>query len=218
MPDCASASAMKSAIGRVAVAVGRRPRAQGRVEGVVADPFAQRLERHRPTDVDRVGEQLRRLPQRPRRRVPQRASRRRVRAAAGCSRSGRGGVADGLRVPPLSPGRKALVEPDVGPGGDADAVAEPLVGELVRDQPRVRSDVVDRPGLGLERIADLGRRARRSPRPARTDTARRAGRRGEGSSGSPAAGASTRAPPSGRRRRRTARRPRGRAPPGTGRS
>ena len=51
-------------------------------------------------------------------------------------------------------GRPALVEPDVLPALGADRVAEPLVGQLVGHRALARLPGVDRPGLGLERVAD----------------------------------------------------------------
>src|SRR5262249_55548387 len=70
--------------------------------------------------------------------------------------SGRTAVA--LVVDPLGEGGEALVEPDVGPRGRGDRVAEPLVPELVNDRRDVRDVPVVGAGLRLERVPDGGRR------------------------------------------------------------
>ena len=63
---------------------------------------------------------------------------------------------------PLGVAGEALVEPDVAPAPDAHAVAEPLVGELVRDEPLgVGVEVIgaeDREPLRLERDLERIRR------------------------------------------------------------
>ena len=74
----------------------------------------------------------------------------------------RGGAAAGrLRPQPFRVRREALVEPDVAPVGDREAVAEPLVGQLVHDEPLVGAPPVevvrpeDRHALGLDRVVQL---------------------------------------------------------------
>ena len=62
-----------------------------------------------------------------------------------------------LVVPPLEPGREALVEPDVAPAPHRDVVADPLVGQLVHhDGPGVAAvaeEGVGRAALVLQREA-----------------------------------------------------------------
>ena len=48
-----------------------------------------------------------------------------------------------IRPQPLGVAGETLVEPDVAPVADAERIAEPLVRQLVRDQPLVAAQVVD---------------------------------------------------------------------------
>ena len=124
----------------------------------VADPLAQRLERHRPAHVDRAGEQLR---------GPG------IAAGGGSQSVGLGSRASRCsRFEPLR-GRGAagllrasataaqVAKPSLSQMSchalRLTRVAEPLVGELVGDSDRVGAPVEDRPGLGLERVADRRR-------------------------------------------------------------
>ncbi len=148
-------AAMKSAIVAVGVAVLRRPRRA----------WWRRRRRLRPAGAAPQGPS-------PRERTPSRrtaSSARRWTRAAGsrpssrspaCARrareSLRGGAATARLGPaPRRPGGEALVEPHLRPALERDAVAEPLVGELVGHEHVVGCLVVNRARLGLERIADL---------------------------------------------------------------
>jgi len=75
---------------------------------------------------------------------------------------GVGGRAAGRRRPePLGVGGEALVEPDVPPVGDREAVAEPLVRQLVGGQPLVGAPPVqvvaaeDGHALRLDRVVEV---------------------------------------------------------------
>ena len=138
-----------------AAAPRRGPLGEQPEERVVADGHAQRVHGQRPADVHRPGEQ------RSAARVaglgpPVPGVRRRVVALV--ERGLRGRAAGVLLPQPLGVGGEALVEPDVAPLRQRDAVAEPLVRHLVRDD-RGRRDLgrveerrrVDRPGLRLQR-------------------------------------------------------------------
>ena len=142
----------------VAARVPAHPPLQQPEEVVVADLEPQRVQRHRAAAVDGDVEQVVR---------PGIADRQRPERVVG--RDERGEVVeDLLRGPeplalapqPLGVGREALVEPDVLPGGERQAVAGPLVRELVDDDRvavlRAVEEVrrVDRPRLGLEREAE----------------------------------------------------------------
>ena len=125
---------MKSAVVAVAWRCRAGPRPQQPEEGVVADEEAQRVQRERAALVDAVVEHAG-GPGSPMSEVLRAAA-----ASAGVvvAREPVGrGRARGLRPQPLGVAGEALVEPDVLPAGDADAVAEPLVRELVRDEPLV---------------------------------------------------------------------------------
>ena len=61
-----------------------------------------------------------------------------------------------LQVEVLPERGEALVEPDLRPVPARREVAEPLVRELVRQRDLIGRVGEDRPGLGLERVADRG--------------------------------------------------------------
>ena len=157
VPACCAASSTNCAVRHRRVPVTGRPVAQQREEALVADPGAQRVQHERAALVDplvehsrhpRVGEdEVGRL-------------RRHVRVPL--PRVRRGGAAAGrLRPEPFRVGREAFVEPDVAPVGDREAVAEPLVRQLVHDEPLVGAPPVevvrpeDRHALRLDRVLQL---------------------------------------------------------------
>ncbi len=71
----------------------------------------------------------------------------------------RGGAAGMLAPEPLGVAGKALVEPNIAPGGQAQGIAKPLVGELVGDEPLEAAVRVvgaeDGKALGLQRDLEL---------------------------------------------------------------
>ena len=100
-------------------------------------------------------------------------------ASAGARSSSADGPPDPLRPQPLGVAGEPLVQPDVAPPADGQAVAEPLVRQLVGDEPLGAAPpvhVVARrtPTAPAPRAGSPGRR--RSPRPCspRTGTARTA--------------------------------------------
>ncbi len=102
----------------------------------MADDLAVALEGHRAAHVDgEVGEEVRRVAvERPRARSPSPRRRRSVYSASNCCLRRPTSRLTGFAPVPLRPDRPALVEPDVGPGGERDRVAEPLVRELVEQR------------------------------------------------------------------------------------
>ena len=162
LPEIRSASAMNSAVVALPLAFSRRPRLEDRKKAssptVVPAARAGSSRRGcRPTSPNRSA-----LPgspggHPPDRRVGLRRSSRRRSA-------GRLLAAVALGPQPLGVGREALVEPDVLPVVDRDAVAVPLVGQLVHDDPAaVLAGLEERPSC----------RSAGSGSPARTGSARR---------------------------------------------
>ncbi len=127
-PVTAATHARKSAVVTSAVAVLGRPLAQQRRERGIPRRPAQRLEDQRTAFVDaiiehavgaRIGEhQVLRLSPQP--------------GVMVIGERGDARAAGALRPQPFREAGESLVQPDVTPARDSDAVAEPLVGDLVR--------------------------------------------------------------------------------------
>ena len=134
------ARAVNSSVVTVPWRCGPRPLPQQREERRVADGTAQGVQGERAALVDPVVEHP------PHARVGRpagpgaaRRPRCRDRAACACGRL----TAGHLRPQPLRVLGEALVQPDVAPVGDGQAVAEPLVRQLVGDQPLEAAPPVD---------------------------------------------------------------------------
>ena len=127
-----SASATKSAVVTAPCWCSDTQRRSSSKNAVVAEPAAQGVEREGAALVDAVVEHVARPGV-----AEHEVLRERRRAGAWWSRGELVGrrPAGRLRPEPLGVAGEALVQPDVAPRRRGDAVAEPLVGELVGDEP-----------------------------------------------------------------------------------